>query len=132
MTGVMLIRERDFSLRAAEVIREFIPGPHLLLRIAVVGPHFPHLDSTPFVRVVGSRTKVESLMAEVSPDQKEMRGYFPTDTSIAGRVEFGYASDVWGSVPVRELRATKLDVKRVAPRVHRVTRRSLGAFAVRR
>ena len=128
MTGVMILRDRDFSLRAGEVIREFVPGPHLLLRVSVVGPHFPFLDSTPFVRIVAPRSRVESLMAEVSPDQKEMRGYFPTDTPVAGRVEFGYASNVWGSVPIRKLRAIRLDARRIQPGVHRVTRRSLGAF----
>jgi hypothetical protein len=128
MNGVMIIRDRDFSLRAAEVIREFVEGPHLLLRISVVGPHFPFLDSTPFVRIVGWRQRVDSLMAEVSPDQQEMRGYFPADTPIGGRIEWGYASEVWGSVPVRKIPRTRLDPKRIAPEVHRVTRRNLGAF----
>lgn len=119
---------RDFSLRAEEVIREITPRPHLLLRITVLGPRFPHLDSEPFVRIVGTREKAEAFMTEISADEKELRAYFPTDTAVSGSVEFGYASKVVGRIPIRRLKIARLDMKRVESEVHRVTRRSPGAF----
>src|SRR5262245_714093 len=132
MTELIFVRDNDFSLRAQEVIREFSDGPQMLLRVAVVGPHFPHRDSIPFVRIVGDRAAVDSLMAEISPDQKELRGYFPTDIEIFGRVEFGYASQVLGSIPIERLEAARLDTGRVAPEVHRVTLDDLGPFKYQR
>ncbi len=128
MTDLVIVSSGEFGLRAAEVIREFVERPQMLLRISVVGPWFPHRDSEPFVRIVGGRRAVESLLAEVSPDQKELRGYFPTDVPIAGQVEFGYASQVLGRIPIRKLRAAKLDMRRVDRKVHRVTQRDLGPF----
>jgi len=68
----------------------------------------------------------------VSADQKEMRGYFPTDTPLAGYVEFGYASQVLGRIPTRSLKVARLDARRVEPKVHRVTRRDPGPFKQRR
>ena len=128
MTDLVVVSERDFGLRAAEVIREFIEKPQMLLRISIVGPWFPHRDSAPFVRIVGGRKVVKSLMAEVSPDQTELRGYFPTDVRIAGQIEFGYGSQVLGRIPVRRLQAARLDMRRVDRKVHRVTQRDLGPF----
>jgi hypothetical protein len=132
MTELLVVSARDFGLRAEEVIREFIERPQMLLRLTVVGPFFPHRDSEPFVRIVGGRSAAQSLMAEVSPDQKELRGYFPTDVRLAGQVEFGYASQVLGRIPIRRLKAAKLDMRRVDRKVHRVTQRDLGPFKPRR
>lgn len=132
MTDLVVVSARDFGLQAAEVIREFVEKPQMLLRVTVVGPFFPHRDSAPFVRIVGGRFAVESLMAEVSPDQTGLRGYFPTDVRLAGQVEFGYASQVLGRIPIRRLKAAKLDMRRVDRKVHRVTQRDLGPFKPRR
>lgn len=128
MVELIVATERDFSLYAREVIREFAERPYLLLRVAVVGPFFPHRDSTPFVRIVGSRLRLESLMAEISLDQKELRAYFPTDIKLAGRAEFGYASQVLGSIPISRIKIARLDIRRVDPNVKRVMLRDLGPF----
>jgi hypothetical protein len=128
MTDFIFVTERNFSLRAREVIRELDAKAYVLLRVGVVGPHFPHRDAYPFVRIISENGSIESLMAEVSTDQKELRGYFPVDVNLAGRVEFGYASQVLGSVPVRRIEATKLDAKRIEADARRVTTRDLGPF----
>lgn len=132
MSEYIFVTKKAFSVQAQEVIRELANRPYMLLRIAVVGPHFPYRDSTPFVRLVGDRKTVESLMAEISSDQKELRGYFPTDVKIAGRVEFGYASEVLGSLTISRLNVAKLDIKRIDPKVQRVTLRHLSPFKQRR
>ena len=83
MTDFVFVNEQSLHLQAKEVIREFVEGRYLLLRITMIGPYFPLRNSTPFVRLVGREgAAVESLMAEISPDQKELRGYFPTDVDI--------------------------------------------------
>lgn len=127
MTDIMLVTPESFSLTAQETIRELTDGDCLLLRVAVKGPHFPHRDSVPFVRIVSAEgATVEALIAVVSIDQKELRGYFPVDTEVAGRVEFGYAGQLMGSVPVMGVEPARLDAKRVGTKVHRVTRKDPG------
>jgi hypothetical protein len=128
MTEFIFVTNKDFSIRAQEVVRELDKKAYVLLRVGVVGPHFPHRDSYPFVRIVSEDGTVESLMAEVSTDQKELRGYFPTDAKLTGRVEFGYASQVLGSIPIRRIEASKLDSRRIEADVHRIKLRDLGPF----
>ena len=130
MTDIMLVTPESFSVTAQETIREFSGSDQLLLRVAVKGPHFPHRNSVPFVRVVGKdgRTTVEALMTVVSADQKELRGYFPTDTEVVGRVEFGYAGETMGSVPAARIDIGRLDSKQIGAKVHRVTRKDPGPF----
>jgi hypothetical protein len=128
----MFVTQKDFSLQAREVIREFVKGPYLLLRVAVKGPYFPLRDSAPFVRIISGHNRAESLMAVISPDQKELRGYFPIDTKVAGRVEFGYASQVIGSIGVRRIETERLESRRIHPGVRRVTSRHLLIFKQQR
>ena len=128
MTEIMILTPSDFSLRVQETVREFVEGNYLLLRVTVVGPYFPQRDTAPFVRIVSGRQRVHSLMAEITPDQTEFRGYFPTDTPVAGFVEFGYGSQVMGRVPVRRLRPVRLMQSRLQAGVRRVRRRDLGPF----
>lgn len=129
MSEFIFVTEKDFSVRAREVIRELARNePYVLLRVSVHGPRFPILDSAMFVRIVRGREPVESLTAEVSADQRELRGYFPVDTIVAGRVEFGYASHVMGSVTIGELDPERLDPARITQKVGRITSRELGPF----
>ena len=128
MTDIMILTPRDFSLRAQETVRVFVEGDYLLLRVTVVGPYFPHRDSAPFVRIVTGHRRSESLMADITSDQTELRGYFPTDTAVAGFVEFGYASQVIGRIAIKRLKPARLDPRRLQRSVRRVTRRSLGPF----
>ena len=128
MTEIMILTPSDFSLRVQETVREFVEGNYLLLRVTVVGPYFPQRDSAPFVRIVNGRARVHSLMAEITPDQTELRGYFPTDVPVAGFVEFGYGSQVVGRIPVRRLRPVRLVQSRLQAGVRRIRRRDLGPF----
>lgn len=128
MSEFIIVTERDFSVRAREVIREVGKRAFVMLRVSVAGPHFPHRDSYPFVRIVSGGRALESLIAEISADQKELRGYFPIDTELAGRVEFGYASQVLGSVPVERAEPERLDRKRIEVKVREVTNDDLGPF----
>lgn len=128
MTGFIFVTEKDFSIRAQEVVRELDKKAYVLLRVGVVGPHFPHRDAYPFVRIISEDGTVQSLMAEVSTNEKELRGYFPTDTKLTGRVEFGYASQVLGSIHIRRIEATRLDLRRIEADVHQITLRNLGPF----
>ena len=128
MTSVLFVRDRDFSWRAREVLRELEDAPHLLLRLDVLGPHFPQRDSAPFVRLVANRRRVAALMTEVADDQTHLRAYFPVDQPLEGRIEFGYASEVLGRIAIRESTIDRLDRRRIDSRFHRVTRKDLGAF----
>jgi hypothetical protein len=128
MTSVLFVRESDFTLRAREVLREVADTPHQLMRVDVLGPYFPERDSAPFVRLVSGRQCVTALMTEVAPDQTHLRAYFPVDQPMRGRVEFGYAGEILGSVAIGESRIERLDPLRIDAPFHRVTREDLGAF----
>lgn len=129
MTDFMLVTPESFSVTARETIRAVADRDHLFLRVSVRGPHFAQRGAAPFVRVVRSGGEtVEALIAVVSADQKELHGYFPTDTAIDGKVEFGYAGKALGSVSVGDVEPERLDAKRVGSKVHRVTQRDLGPF----
>lgn len=130
MSEMIIVSERDFSVRAREVIRELGKNAYVLVRVSVKGPHFPHRDAYPFVRIVSAegRRGAESLIAEVSQDQKELRGYFPVDVRLDGRVEFGYASEVLGSIPFEPREPERLNRERIAERVREVTTTDLGPF----
>ena len=128
MAEPLFVTEKDFSVRAFEVIREFEDRAYLFLRVGVSGPYFPQRDAYPFVRIVSEVGTVESLMAEISTDQKELRGLFPSDVRVAGRVECGYASQVVGSVTIREVKVARLDPDRIDVEVRRITLRDLGPF----
>lgn len=128
MSEFIFVTEKDFSLRAREVIRELGKEAYVILRVGISGPHFPHRDAYPFVRIVNDTGVQESLMAEISADQKELRGYFPIDVKLSGRAEFGYASQVIGTVPIERVESERLDELRVQAKVRRITSQDLGPF----
>lgn len=128
MTSLLLVRDRDFSWRAREVLREVENRPHLLLRVDIHGPHFPERGVAPFMRLVAGRKKVTALMTEIDDSQTHLRGYFPTDLAVKGRFEFGYASEVLGSLLIREPNVDRLDEARIDTDFHRVTVGDPGAF----
>ena len=129
MTSVLFVRDRDFSWRAREVLREVANTPHLLLRVDVLGPHFPDRDSAPFVRLVVGRRRYAALMTEVAEDHSHLRSYFPVDQSLKGRIEFGYAGEVLGVLAIREPQIDQLDAQLIDTPFHRVTHTDLGEFA---
>ncbi len=128
MIEVIFVAEKDFSLRAQEVVREMGEKPFLMLRVTLVGPHFPHRGAYPFLRVAGAGVAGESLMAEISADQKELNGYFPLDVKLSGRLEFGYGGQVLGSVPIAKLEPRQLDRSRLEKDVGSITLKDLGPF----
>jgi hypothetical protein len=73
--------------------------PHLLVRIAIDGDHFPFRSVDPLIRIaIGRETYVGQLFAEVAPDQSKIIGYFPVDVP-KGSIEFGYEDEIWGTLP---------------------------------
>ncbi|HJU92326.1 MAG TPA: hypothetical protein VJ656_05245 [Pyrinomonadaceae bacterium] len=124
MPELIFVTEKDFSVAVKEVIRELDRKPYLLLRVSILGPHFPRRDSYPFVRI----GTIQSLMAEISRDQKELRGYFPVDVEVSGRAEFGYASQIIGSVPLVQIPIVRLEPERMDRGVTKITLRELGPF----
>ncbi|MGY1607551.1 MULTISPECIES: hypothetical protein [unclassified Geodermatophilus] len=111
-------------------MREVAARPHLLLRLDVLGPQFPQRDVVPFVRLSDGQSSTGALMTEVSDDGTSLRAYFPTDVPLIGRIEFGYGSEVLGTLPIETGgEVERLDVARIVSAVHRVTRADPGAFA---
>lgn len=93
-------RIEQVGWRAQEVIKELDDRPHLLVRIEITGPYFPHRAPEPFVRILsGERVVAESWFAKVSEDNRKLLGYFPTDVPEGEIIEFGYGNEVMGRIP---------------------------------
>lgn len=85
--------------RAQEVIKELDDRPHLLVRLEIVGPYFPHRAPEPFVRIVsGEQVVAESWFTDISEDNRKLVAYFPTDMPQGEIIEFGYGIDVMGRI----------------------------------
>lgn len=96
---VFIGRLQQVEWRAQEVIKELDDRPHLLVRIEIIGPYFPHRAPEPFVRILsGERIVAESWFAKVSEDNRKLLAYFPTDVPQGEIIEFGYGSDVMGRI----------------------------------
>jgi hypothetical protein len=132
MSDIIFVTEKSFSVRAREVIRELGKTACVLLRVSIIGPRFPHRDSEPWIRILGEGDPALSLVADVSEDQKELRGYFPVDTKLSGRAEFGYGGEIIGSVPLRKVEPERLDRQRVEVKVREITNDDLGPFKAAR
>ncbi len=99
MQGVA--KTRKMSWRAREIVREVNDRPHVLIAVEIEGTHFPHRAVEAFVRVVEPRGRsMECWFAEVSEDNRRLKGYFPLDLPKKGRIEFGYAGQVLGTLPI--------------------------------
>jgi hypothetical protein len=65
----------DYIWQAKEVIRGLDKKPHLLMRIEIIGPYFPHHAAEPFVRIIVSQgNTTESWSAEISEDNIRLWG----------------------------------------------------------
>lgn len=86
--------------QAEEVIRELDKKPHLLMRIEIIGPYFPHRAAEPFVRIIDSQgnNTTESWFAEISEDNRRLLGYFTNKFPSSGRIEFGYGNTPAGTL----------------------------------
>jgi hypothetical protein len=124
------VSDGGVAWQARETVLEVADRPHLLLRLDVLGSRFPHRDVVPFVRVSDGRSSTVALMTEVSDDGTSLRAYFPTDVALTGRIEFGYGSEVLGTLPIEtDGEVERLDVARIDTPVQRVTTADPGAFA---
>ncbi|NEM06057.1 hypothetical protein [Geodermatophilus normandii] len=131
--SVVPVPDGGAEWRARETVREVAAGPHLLLRLDVLGPTFPHRDVVPFVRLSDGRSSTAALMTEVSDDGTSLHAYFPTDVPLTGRIEFGYGSEVLGTLPIETGgEVERLEMARIDTPVHRVTTADPGAFAAQR
>jgi|GEM_PF-3355378 len=127
--SIIFVRDGDFSWRAREVLREVGDRPHLLVRVDVTGPYFPERDSPPFVRFTIGRRHITALMTEIATDGHHLRAYFAADVNPQGRIEFGYASQVLGSLEVAGGQVDRLDEALIDEPFVRVTAAEPGAFA---
>lgn len=85
--------------RAREVVKDLDDRPHLLVRVEIAGPHFPHRAVDPRVRILrGEQVVAESWFAQVSEDNRRILAYFPTDVPEGDVIEFGYEDDVMGRI----------------------------------
>lgn len=96
---VFIGRVERVEWRAHEVITELDDRPHLLVRVEIAGPYFPHRAVDPYVRILrGERVVAESWFARVSDDNRRILAYFPTDVPEGEVIEFGYEDDVMGRI----------------------------------
>ena len=116
MSQLFEARAPEVTWHAEEVIRHVDHRPHLLVRVAVQGRHFPERALVPFVRIVGEdHTAVWAWFTEISPDSRALLGYFATDLPRSGVLEYGYFPESAARVPVHFDAATikRLDRARV-------------------
>jgi hypothetical protein len=98
-TEVFIERLQSVDWRAQEVVKELNDRPHLLVRVEITGPRFPHRAAEPFVRILSDdRVVAESWFADISEDNLRLLAYFPTDVPQGGIIEFGYGRDVMGRI----------------------------------
>ncbi|MET0646810.1 MAG: hypothetical protein ABW208_09335 [Pyrinomonadaceae bacterium] len=96
---VFIGRLERVEWRAHEVIKELDDRPHLLVRIEIAGPYFPHRAVDPYVRILrGDQVVAESWFAKVSDDNRRILAYFPTDVPEGEVIEFGYEDDMMGRI----------------------------------
>jgi hypothetical protein len=87
----------QLSWQAEEVVREIDDRPHLLVRVSIRGGYFPQRALVPFVRLVeADKPSVRAWFTEIRADSNELLGYFPTDITGGGVLEYGYGQDVLG------------------------------------
>ena len=94
---VFIGRVEQVEWHAREVVKELNDRPHLLVRLEITGPHFPHRAAEPFVRILeGERVVARSWFADISDDGRRLLGYFAVDVPRGDTVEFGYGAEVLG------------------------------------
>lgn len=82
---------------AREVVTDLFDRPHLMLRITITGPHFPHRALEPWVTVGEAR----SHFVRISPDGMRADAYFDVDAVPDGEMRMGHGPDVELIVPER-------------------------------
>lgn len=118
----------EVGWQAQEVIRVIDDRPHLLVRVTIVGGYFPQRALVPFVQLAVGESLQRSWFTEISEESNELYGYFPTDISRDGIVEYGYGPDVYGRASKRFDAGAirRLDRKRLPQDVIETTREYLA------
>lgn len=117
-------------VQAHEVVKEIDDRPHLLVRIDISGPFFPHRAPEPFVRIITSeRLTVECWFADVLDNNRKLVGYFPVDLPDDGMIEVGYGDELMATLPAefRSEAVIRLDRERLPEEVVVVTAEFLKA-----
>jgi hypothetical protein len=92
----------EYKMTASETVKILSDKPHLLTRIEISGEFFPHRDAPAFVHIRTEREKhVYDYFTEVSPDNQKLIGYLPVDAPTEGVIEFGFGTEIWGSITKR-------------------------------
>lgn len=104
-------KELTVTVEAREVVRDLFEVPHLLVRLTITGPYFPHRAEEPFVAV----GRVRSKFVNISEDGLRADAYFDKPLPKAGRVVFGHRDTIELIVPGRLQAAdvVRLDHKRL-------------------
>lgn len=90
---------QQVECRAQEVVKMLDDRPHLLVRLDITGPHFPHRAAEPFVRILSrERVVAKSWFTRISEDSRKLMAYFPVDVPAGDTIEFGYAVNVMGRI----------------------------------
>lgn len=123
-----------YTIEGAEMLKEVGDLPHLLLKIAVRGGHFPHRNAAAFARIQEGRTRINALYCEIDDDEAGLRAYFATDVPLRGTLLVGYENEVVAEFELERLKLTpaRLDAGRIETRFHRVTREDPGIFRIQR
>jgi hypothetical protein len=85
----------DVRWTGREVLKDLFGKPHLLLRVTITGPHFPHRATEPFVKI----GKKRSRFVYISEDGLRADAYFDLDDAASGELVFGHGDDVELIVP---------------------------------
>jgi hypothetical protein len=89
----------EYKVQMKEIVKVLNDKPHLLVRVEVSGEYFPHRDAPAFIRLkVRDEEYLNDLFTEVSPDNQKLSGYFPVNLPARGIIEFGYGTEIWGSI----------------------------------
>ena len=83
-------RQDVISWEVREVVHDIDARPHLLLRIELVGVHFPGRALPPFMRV----GKLRSRFVRLDSDGLRAFGYFDARPPDRGTIAFGYGEQV--------------------------------------
>ncbi|MEJ7645305.1 MAG: hypothetical protein WKF87_11975 [Chryseolinea sp.] len=102
----------NFTVEISITAAPFNEEIRIMIRIKVtmILGKFARRAYQQFVKVKDTTQSVTSFMCNMSPNQKELNGYFATDALAsftgAADVEFGFGPEVTGYVPVPSIQAS--------------------------
>lgn len=106
----------EYAMTVGETVKILNDKPHLLTRIEISGEFFPHRNAPAFIHIRTEKEKhLHDYFTEVSQDNQKMIGYLPVDIPTEGVIEFGYGTEIWGSITKKFTPSalTRLDRKKL-------------------